>query len=115
MKNKEVSKENNKIDENDTTVEAEEEMVRKKVKQMPRKQQKAVMSKIKITTKKRIYNPKTKTFYRIRQKTTQRGQKGQIKGVWKPPRTIKSYHISGNIKKSDIDKALRELFRKKKR
>jgi hypothetical protein len=62
----------------------------------------------------RIYNSKTGTYYVIRQKTTQHGQKGQIKGVWKPPRTIQSYHISGNIKKSDIDKALKNLFKRKK-
>jgi hypothetical protein len=47
MKDKEIGKENNKIDENDSNVEAKEEMVKKKVKQMPRKQQKAYFAKVK--------------------------------------------------------------------
>ena len=33
--------------------------------------------------KKRIYNPKTGTYYAIRQRTTKKGKKGQIIGKWK--------------------------------
>jgi len=29
-------------------------------------------------TKKRIYNPKTRKYYTVRQKTTSKGKKGQI-------------------------------------
>lgn len=32
---------------------------------------------------KRIYNPRTKAYYEIRQRTTKKGKKGQIKGRWK--------------------------------
>lgn len=39
--------------------------------------------------KKRIYNPKTKKYYSIRQKTTSKGKKGTIKGEWKPKRKAK--------------------------
>lgn len=34
--------------------------------------------------KKRIYNPKTKTYYAIRQRSSKKGKKGTIKGKWKP-------------------------------
>ncbi len=33
--------------------------------------------------KKRIYNPVTDTYYEIRQRTTEYGKKGEIKGTWK--------------------------------
>ena len=33
-------------------------------------------------SKKRIYNPKTKTYYQIRQKSTKSGKKGQIISKW---------------------------------
>jgi hypothetical protein len=33
--------------------------------------------------KKRIYNPVTGKYYEVRQKSTKKGQKGQIKGLWK--------------------------------
>ncbi len=36
-------------------------------------------------TRKRIYNPITKKYYQLRQKTTSRGKRGEIKGLWKPP------------------------------
>ena len=39
-------------------------------------------------TKKRIYNPVTRKYYAIRQRTTKSGKKGQIKGLWKPPKKI---------------------------
>jgi hypothetical protein len=32
---------------------------------------------------KRIHNPSTGKYYEIRQRTTENGQKGQIKGVYK--------------------------------
>ena len=38
--------------------------------------------------KKRIYNPVTKKYYAIRQRTTKFGKKGQIKGLWKPPKRL---------------------------
>jgi hypothetical protein len=31
---------------------------------------------------KRIYNPVTKKYYSVRQKTTKKGTKGEIKGLW---------------------------------
>lgn len=34
--------------------------------------------------KERINNPKTHTDMRIRQRTTENGRKGQIKGKWSP-------------------------------
>jgi len=33
-------------------------------------------------SRKRIYNPKTGKYYEIRQRTTKKGRKGQIKGLW---------------------------------
>jgi hypothetical protein len=39
--------------------------------------------------KKKIYNPYTGTYYEIRTKTTSRGQKGTIIGVWKKKKTGK--------------------------
>ncbi len=38
-----------------------------------------------INTRKRIYNPATKRYYSVRQRTSKSGRKGQIKGFWKPP------------------------------
>lgn len=35
--------------------------------------------------KKRIHNPVTGTYYRIRQRSSNKGQKGTIMGKWKPP------------------------------
>ncbi len=35
------------------------------------------------TRRKRIYNPVTKKYYEIRQRTTSKGRAGQIKGLWK--------------------------------
>jgi len=35
--------------------------------------------------RKRIYNPKTKRYYQIRQRSSSKGQKGTIMGTWKPP------------------------------
>lgn len=55
-------KENNKLDENDLENEEEDEMTSKR---------------------KRLHNPKTKSYYEIRQRTTKYGKKGQIKGKWK--------------------------------
>lgn len=40
---------------------------------------------------KRIHNPKTKTYYRIRQKNTQNGNKGQIMGKYKSDAEVKIY------------------------
>jgi len=34
--------------------------------------------------RKRIYNPVTGTYYKIRERTTKYGRKGQIAGKWKP-------------------------------
>lgn len=31
---------------------------------------------------KRVYNPVTKKYYQVRQKTTKNGKKGEIKGLW---------------------------------
>ena len=39
--------------------------------------------------KKRIRNPKTRSYYEIRRRTTKYGRKGQIKGKWKPPKKKK--------------------------
>lgn len=35
--------------------------------------------------KKRIYNPVTGTYYRIRQRSSNKGRRGTIIGKWKPP------------------------------
>ncbi len=37
-----------------------------------------------IMPKKRIYNPTTRKYYRLRQKNASKGKKGQILGVYKP-------------------------------
>ena len=34
--------------------------------------------------KKRIHNPKNRTYYKIRERTTKKGKKGQILGKWSP-------------------------------
>ena len=39
--------------------------------------------------KKRIYNPKTRTYYKIRERTTEYGQKGEILGKWSPKKQRK--------------------------
>jgi len=44
----------------------------------------SLMSK-KKTRKKRIYNPKTGRYYRIRLRSSTKGRKGTIMGLWKPP------------------------------
>lgn len=36
------------------------------------------------TGKTRIYNPKTRSYYSIRVRSTKKGTKGTIKGKWKP-------------------------------
>ncbi len=36
-------------------------------------------------TKKRIYNPWTKSYYSISQRSSVKGKKGTIKGKWTPP------------------------------
>ncbi len=41
-----------------------------------------------MNRKKRIYNPVTGRYYTIRQRTTKFGRKGQIKGLWKPPKKL---------------------------
>ena len=38
---------------------------------------------------KRIYNEKTGRYYKIRERTTKKGKKGQIMGLWKPPKRDK--------------------------
>lgn len=38
----------------------------------------------KTVGKSRIYNPRTKTYYSIRKRSTKKGQKGTIQGKWKP-------------------------------
>lgn len=38
------------------------------------------------TTKKRIYNPITKSYYQIRVRSTSVGEKGTIIGKWRPPK-----------------------------
>jgi len=43
--------------------------------------------------KKRIYNPYTGKYYELRQRTTKGGKRGQIKGIWKPPKKEKSKSI----------------------
>jgi len=37
-----------------------------------------------IMVKKRIYNPKTRKYYKLRERTTSQGRKGQILGSYKP-------------------------------
>lgn len=39
--------------------------------------------------RKRIYNPVTGKYYELRQRTIKTGKKGQIKGLWKPPKKRK--------------------------
>jgi len=41
--------------------------------------------------KRKIYNPKTGKYYEIRQRTTKKGKKGQIKGLWSPKRKRKKW------------------------
>jgi hypothetical protein len=36
-----------------------------------------------MVKRKRIYNPVTKKYYELRQRTTKKGRAGQIKGLWK--------------------------------
>lgn len=36
--------------------------------------------------RKRLYNPTTKSYYKVRERTTSRGQKGTIMSKWKSPR-----------------------------
>jgi hypothetical protein len=43
--------------------------------------------------KKRVYNPYTKKYYELRKKTTKKGKKGQIKGLWKQPKSKKKISI----------------------
>jgi len=60
---------------------------------------------------KRIYNPKTGKYYKIRQRTTSKGKKGQIMGEWHPPKgtiVIKKHPKTGNISKIKIRKAIRK-------
>ena len=43
-----------------------------------------------IMAKKRIYNPKTRKYYKLRERTTLYGKKGEILGSYKPkPKKIK--------------------------
>ena len=46
-------------------------------------------------TKKRIYNPVTKKYYHVKNKTTKRGKIGQIKGLWDKvsPRVVVSKKV----------------------
>lgn len=37
------------------------------------------------TKRKRIYNPWTRTYYSVRQRSSVKGKKGTIKGKWKSP------------------------------
>ena len=39
--------------------------------------------------KKRIYNPVTKKYYEVRQKSSKHGKSGEIKGLWKQPKKKK--------------------------
>ncbi|MFH1523026.1 MAG: hypothetical protein ABIE43_04395 [Patescibacteria group bacterium] len=54
--------------------------------------------------KKRIHNPKTGKYYKIRQKTTSKGKRGQIKGTFK----FKSVERAGR----DFGSAIRRLSTK---
>jgi len=47
------------------------------------------MAEPKKKTRKRIYNPVTGKYYELRQRTTESGRKGQIKGLWRPPKKRK--------------------------
>ena len=38
---------------------------------------------------KRILNPETGKYYKIRQRNTENGTKGQIMGLWKQPKSKK--------------------------
>jgi len=40
-------------------------------------------------TRKRIYNPWTRSYYAIRQRSSVKGARGTIKGKWKPPKKKK--------------------------
>ena len=39
--------------------------------------------------RKRIKNPVSGKYYSVRQRSTSSGNKGQIKGLWKPPKKEK--------------------------
>jgi hypothetical protein len=67
------NEENNKINENDIEIEDGELVTQKK--------------------RKRIYNPYTGKYYELRRRTTTKGTKGQIKGLWKPPKRPKKKSI----------------------
>ena len=43
----------------------------------------------KTKSRKRIYNPTTGTFYRIRQRSSNKGARGTIMGKWVPPTETK--------------------------
>lgn len=40
---------------------------------------------VEVMPRKRIYNPKTGRYYSIRQRSTKKGKKGEILGLWEPP------------------------------
>ena len=46
------------------------------------------MDKNKPKPRKRIHNPRTGKYYALRQRSSTKGRRGTIKGLWKPP-TIK--------------------------
>lgn len=54
-----------------------------------------------IMVRKRIYNSKTKKYYAVRQKTTNKGMRGQILGGYKK-------QVS-NIIKKDLSRAIKKL------
>jgi hypothetical protein len=51
--------------------------------------------------KKRIYNPKTGKYYKIRERTTSEGRKGQIMGEWKA-KQHSTYRVEKKGRKTTI-------------
>ncbi|ATZ61452.2 MAG: hypothetical protein BME93_05130 [Methanosarcinales archaeon Met12] len=43
----------------------------------------------KRSLKKRIYNPVTGKYYALRQRTTETGERGEIRGLWQAPKDRK--------------------------
>jgi len=67
--------------------------------------------------KKRIYNPKTGKYYKIRQRTTSKGKRGEIVGLWKQSPQKRTLKVPKQLKTSDrkiARKAVKELSKKHK-
>lgn len=67
--------------------------------------------------KKRIYNPKTGKYYKIRQRTTSKGKKGEIIGLWRQSPQKRTLKAPKQLKSSDrkiARKAVKEISKKHK-